>query len=311
MLISEIRSINRSLSKSPPKGLIGIEIEVESTEPIPESDTESWVSKQDTSLRYHGMEFVSRAPIGVDECEKALNFLMKKLNKHKIIHNSPRTSVHVHYNVNNYTLNQYWTACFAYWFVEDLLFKVCGETREGNLFCLRLRDAEGVLSYVEQELSVSAYKNVFRYLNNNENIRYSALNLCATPLFGSLEVRSMRGVYDTQIIVDWVKLLSTLFDNAITSFKNPGQLFESVVDKGAETVARELLGVFSAKTVDANMDVLYDILTNSALRLAPLALNTNWERFDKGLTAPTTINSSSNNDLEGRTATIEIRGLTR
>ena len=294
MLISEIRAINRNMSKTIPKGLIGIEVEVESAEPIPDTDTESWVSKPDTSLRYHGMEFVSRNPIALEDCGKALNFLMKKLNKHKIIHNSPRTSVHVHYNVNNHTLNQYWTMVFAYWFVEDLLFKVCGETREGNLFCLRLRDAEGVLAYVERELSVSAYKNVFHHINNNENIRYSALNLCATPLFGSLEVRSMRGVYDTMIILEWITLLSTLFDNAVTNFKNPGELIESIANKGVEHVARELLGPFSHGTVDANMDNLDEILTNSALRLAPLGSNTNWERFDKGLIAPTKVDLAIN-----------------
>src|SRR3546814_4763102 len=85
-----------------------------------------------------------------------------------------------------------------YFLVEELLTAWCGEHRVGNLFCLRAKDAPAIVSEIKKTL-----QNEKIYFH--DGMHYAGLNAGALTKFGSVEIRSLRGVNDKQIIEDWVR----------------------------------------------------------------------------------------------------------
>lgn len=211
--------------KSEVPGDIAVELEVEATHSLPQIFNETWVTKRETSLRGIGMEYVAKAPWSRNDKKKALASLLSELDKtsYGVIKDSYRTSFHVHLNVMKLTLVQYWTVVVAYWIVENLLFKYCSPTRKGNHFCLRLTDAEGVLKYVVRDLkSAHPFQQFYA-----DEIRYSGLNLVATPQFGSLEARGMDGYIDLKKYDIWSDELLNLRDNVVKRYTSPSHLMDS------------------------------------------------------------------------------------
>lgn len=220
-------------------GDLGIELEVEGTEPLPVIEDDPWQSQGDESLRGFGMEYYTSRPITMDGTKQAtIAKLITELLKNKgINHNSPRTSVHVHVNILNHTPVQLWTAVFTYWLLDNLLIKYCGpEKREGNLFCLTLKTAEGLLEYVKQDLRRPIPFECFR----DDHLRYASQNLNAIRKFGSVEYRGMRGVVDTGIIDRWSTELYNIVHKS-KQFKNPEDMLDTYQKIGTQDFLGRLL----------------------------------------------------------------------
>ena len=221
-------------------GDLGLELEVESKAPLPRVRTKVWGSKREGSLRFFGMEYYTTGETPILNDEKKLQyiqFLVNKFNQDEIIQNSPRTSLHVHVNVQNHDIiNVYALAC-AYWLFENLLIKYCGEgLRSGNYFCLRLADADAIISLLCKDIKEQSW---FRSFNENEGeLRYSAINFASIPKFGSVEFRAMRGTHDAHIIHQW----SSELHNLVTASKHftPSQL----LDRYYYSTKEEFLSLF-------------------------------------------------------------------
>jgi len=260
-------------------GIFGVEIEVEAMEQLPTINTNHWNSKADNSLRYIGMEYVSRGVIKPADLPVALEYITSRIKKVPLlITDSPRTSVHVHRNVGEYTPNKVWNAIIAYWLLEETLFKYCGEDRKGNLFCLRLKDASGVLETCKQDL---ASNRPFHTFSQNDRVRYSGLNLCAVPRFGSLEFRGLRGVYDYDIILNWCNIVNSLIDGA-QNFDNPQHLMDVFFDsKDKLEFAKQLLGSMFNKL--EHTDTVKD-MNHSIKYILPLIYGTDWKEYEERVT---------------------------
>ena len=183
------------------KTYIGIEVEVENVRAWGDPYT-LWAMKEDGSLRNGGREYVS-IPLNGENVPIALLHLFQNLNED--IQFSHRTSIHVHVNVQNLTLDSITGIILTYLAVEPLLFKFVGHDRDKSIFCVPLYETELPNRLVSRFLKNPA---LFRM----ENARYAALNLDAMRKFGTLEFRHLFGTSDMDILMTWINLILSIVE---------------------------------------------------------------------------------------------------
>lgn len=231
--IPVIEAFSHLLSKKKCDGEVGLEIECEGTY-LFDAPISYWRASTDGSLRATGdhppVEYVLRRPLSRTDIPKALNYLSKKLKEvGSQVADSTRTSVHVHINVQQLTMKQIVQIWCLYVIFEELLVHFSGPDREGNLFCLRAKDAEHAIQNMEQGLKTENYNDIF-----SEHLRYTSCNTASVSKFGSLEFRSMRGTVDQGLIQLWVDILLLIKDKAL-EYDNPQKIvrdFEALSPQG-------------------------------------------------------------------------------
>ena len=264
----------------PVTGDVGIEIEVEALGRLPNVNTTWWATKTEGSLR-NGLEYVTKGALPVDGLMlKRIQGLTTTIDtpEIKVNKDSFRTSVHTHHNVLDYEPVQLWTAITAYWLLENVLLKHCGPEREGNLFCLRLKDAQAVINkFVIDDLRND---DPFRSLNT-DHIRYSSANLNAIPKFGSLELRPMGGTVDPKKIHDWSSGTHHLLRNA-TKFGSPAELLDFYFINGWRSTAARLLNepLLSLVITTRNVD---ELIEENAYILSNFMYSISWHNYSKRL----------------------------
>lgn len=200
------------------KGDLGVEIEVEGRN-LPQAPT-GWRGERDGSLRGESLEYVLRKPESLEQVGYRINRLKRAFSEvNGSIDDSVRAGVHVHVNVRHLTIPKLANFMAAYLVLEELLLKHCGEFREGNLFCLRSCDAEYLLYY----LSCYLKPDRIRLLGNDDVVRYSAMNVCALPRYGSLEFRALRTPQNLDKVTAWSSVLFRLREVA-EDYENPQEL---------------------------------------------------------------------------------------
>ena len=256
-------------------GVLGIEVEVEGLEVLPNMDTINWKSKPEDSLRNYGMEYITAKPMPLGERKtEAVKDLCKMLNSKKTVKDCPRTSVHVHYNVSKHTPSQIVSCCVAFWLVENLLANYCGEDRESNLFCLRLKDAEGLIDLFQASLdSFPPFKSL------SDNVRYAGLNTKAINDFGSIETRLHGGTIDERDINTWTDELAKLFQNAVL-LGTPEDVFDHYLKVGPEKFVKSMFStVFAEKLLKGGTSLVEE----NAPLLVDLAYCKNWKEWEASL----------------------------
>ena len=193
--------------KRGPGGEIGVEVELEGTLHTGDLANRFWIVKPEGSLR-EGYEYVLAKPTKLSELiavGKEFDGMMEKSRPKKTI----RCSTHIHVNVNNKTIRQLYNIIGYYYLVEELLVRTQGPVRTGNLFCLRMSDAEDIgdqLVYSAEEHHITCF--------NQSNNKYGALNLAAPIKFGSLEFRFLLPMTSWKEIDFWVGLLHQMVNTA-------------------------------------------------------------------------------------------------
>jgi len=188
------------------KGDVGIEIEVEGKN-LPEViEGNFWKVVAEGSLR-HGYEYVLKSPISVGRLKESLAEFDSAFaeNKSEPI-SSIRTSVHIHINANKSSVVELYRFFALYWLVEEFLVGLNTPIREGNLFCLRQIDADGLMSEI---IKAAANGSIPRF--SVDSAKYAALNMSALQKYGSLEFRFIKGTTNSRIIHFWVKGLYDFF----------------------------------------------------------------------------------------------------
>lgn len=241
-------SVGVTLNKKPTAGLVGLEIEVEGKKLIHGENTPApWLYHQDGSLRgEENAEYVLNKPVDFSEVGPALDTLWNKLEANNaVIDDSNRTSVHVHLNCQTFQFNRLTSFMAMYFVLEDILTQWCGEHRVGNLFCLRAKDAPAIISSIRRFIKTDGQSRL------GDNLHYSGLNAHALNKFGSVEIRTLRGVTDKQVILDWVRILQRLYELsasftdprevcAIFSGEGPLAFFDTLLGDTASVVRRDV-----------------------------------------------------------------------
>lgn len=218
-----------------PNGHIGIEIELEGSLYGHGARLKNWTVKPEGSLRNGGMEYVLRNPANIadmDAVYKEFDMLMGNSKPLATI----RCSTHIHVSVLDFTLTQIYNAMIAWYFLENLLVRTQPSNRQGNLFCLRLSDAEEIAISIKDSLDY----NDGIYTFHPERNRYAALNLCAITKFGSFEFRFLEAMTSSKDIDRWVKILYR-FVNTAKNF-TPETLLQMYEEKTALDFIGTLIG---------------------------------------------------------------------
>ena len=213
------------------KGDIGIEVELEGS--FTGLKDTYWTWKEEGSLR-NGMEFVLHHPVTRANLPKALDDFEAMMKGSTVI-KSIRCSTHMHVNIEEFTMEALYNAITAYYLLEEVLVRSQGSVRTGNLFCLRMSDAEHISHDLRVSVKDSAYILDF---SQNEH-KYGALNLGAPGYFGSLEFRFLLPMTDKAELEFWALLLLDLVQNAS---KIPSIEQVRMVEKSPMDFAREVIG---------------------------------------------------------------------
>lgn len=251
-----VRAINRRVPKT--DGCkIGLEIEVEG-ENLPHH-VDGWNAVPDGSLRGESIEYVFNAPMTLNASKLALKRLEIALagNNAKVL-DTGYAGIHVHVNVQDFTKQQLFNYCMAYYIVDNLAVHWAGPDRVGNLFCLSITDAPWPLKFLRQAL-----ENETLNVLNNDDIRYASLNLKALATYGSVEFRALRSTVDRKVIGQWVDMLLELRKWAEQPDSSLQVLLEDYSLHGARATVKKLLPTHH-KMFDGIPE--YDALVRKSIR---------------------------------------------
>jgi hypothetical protein len=255
------------------EGDLGIEIEVEGVSlPAPVGP---WIREEDGSLRgQESAEYVLSEPCSLAGVGSALSLLEEAYHHNNTkVDDTVRAGVHVHVNAQDLTIPQLGNFLCLYLILEDALVQLCGEGRQGNLFCLRTKDAAGGLAKIVQSFSRGRWEAF-----GQDDLRYSSYNVKALATYGSLEFRAMRGTRDLSKIYDWAKLLLGLREKAKT-YHSPVEIIKGYSDGELSGFLRHVLGE-EAKTLLAMPDI-GKLVKDGMRRAQDLAFLVDWEYYYK------------------------------
>lgn len=243
-------NVGVTLNRKPTKGQVGLEIEVEgqrlpypspevrgALSPVPFPNDDTWSYVHDGSLRgLENAEYLLSKPIDFDDVPLAIESLWDKFKKsNSVLDDSNRTSVHVHLNAQTFHLNRLTSFMALYFIVEEILTEWCGDHRVGNLFCLRAKDAPAIISQIRKFIQNDGASSL------DTNLHYSALNAHSLIKYGSLEIRTLRGVTDPKVILDWVAILERLYVLS-ADFADPRTICDMFSGEGPIAFFENILG---------------------------------------------------------------------
>lgn len=238
-------SVMYVMDKPGTTGDIGIEIECEGNKFQKQNLPGLWTYHQDGSLRGEdNAEYVLRKPIRFDEVPGEIDKLWEMFENYgTVLDDSNRTSVHIHLNMLKFHLNRMCSFFGLYFIVEELLTQWCGEHRVGNLFCLRARDATGIITCLKKFIQNDMQTEI------TQGFHYAGLNANALHKFGSIEIRTLRGVMDKRTILHWVAILRRLYELS-AEYPDPRQVVEGFSGEGPSAFLEKVLGPLTGVVVN-------------------------------------------------------------
>lgn len=272
MVKNNILNVIKNLE--PTDGMIGVEIEVEGVHlPGQAMVLPHWRVDLDGSLKAaEAFEYVMPQPSTLEGVKAALDVLQAAYKKKgSVITNSVRPGVHVHYNVQELTLKQFFTLLTCYYILEEVLTSYCGPNREGNHFCLRAQDAEFILFEVAKVAKTRNFKPL-----NTDNLRYASLNLLSLFKYGSIEFRAMRGTGNLDEIYKWCEIIVTLIENA-KKFDTPIEAISSFSLDGEVIFLKRMLG--PEAELFLKLPKLERKIREGARRAQIVAFSTDWAEY--------------------------------
>ncbi len=229
-------------TKDVSESMLGVEFENETKEPFSHPTVKNWAFHNEGSLRHYGFEYVLNEPMNIADTREAIHRLFKWIDQRKGIiplTNSIRTSTHVHFDVTKWNYIDLLRFVIVYWILEDVLSSFCGETRKGNLFCLRLKDATYTQNTIAEYLSRG--ECLPKAITHND-YRYSSVNFSSVTKFGSIEFRLMRGVDNAKEACSWIDILEKIKEYSF-KFNTPLDVREAFLKKhDAASYASDILG---------------------------------------------------------------------
>jgi hypothetical protein len=177
--------------------LVGIEVEVENAGNLTANLNKTWTMVADGSLRNTGIELITK-PIPAKDAPLALEYLLKHYLTQDCCF-SPRTSVHVHLNVQDLTRGQVVDYILLYAVYEKLFYKFAGRGRAKNIYCVPLSDCD-LLTYMCE----------MGETRDRQWSKYTGLNTLPILTYGTVEFRHMHGTYDVGKLSTWINLITKL-----------------------------------------------------------------------------------------------------
>lgn len=263
--------------------MFGIEVELEGNHIVTgkESVSKYWSPHQDGSLRVQkeaaqAIEYVFKRPLAMEDTEKALKSLFEFLTNTPgtEVFDSYRTSIHVHVNCLNESIRTIVNFITLAIIFDELLVSQNGETRQGNNFCLRSKDAEGQIA--DLITSVTKHGNLFNLHPEN---RYSSTNFSSLLKFGTIEFRSLECTTDFQRVMHWINTLQSL-KVAARQYENPREIISKFSKRGPFGFVISHLGEQYAKYTA--VPGMHQMLHNGMRLAQDFAFCSEWQQPDPG-----------------------------
>ena len=235
----------------------GVELEIECSAPISAPQDvltptdvdlfqKSWSISNDSSLRGFGYEFVSRSTSIQGDMFESLGILLEK-NSRKI-NLSIRCGLHVHVNIQSFTLDELINFLVVYYLMENVITTRINNTRKGNLFCQRGRDMYNPLFQL-LECGINKRGTLRQTWPSENSNKYSALNIVPVRNLGSVEFRFMEATTDTRLIALWAENLSEFVHRA-KSINVDGFMSQALYWSNEKIQYQSLLSFFPKKLLD-------------------------------------------------------------
>lgn len=220
----------------------GIEVEVENC-PY-EYGSDFWHSTADTSLKIHGIEYVS-AILQKKEVPEALTELYSKVKylANKSATFTPRTSIHIHSDGKwMKQQNDIIPVIFFYLLVEDLMYQFVEPHRRKNIFCVKTKESH----YLRRHF-------LNQHLNLDGMFKYAGFNLRSLREHGTVEFRMLEGTYDIPKILQWVEFIDSIQKYAKDTDIENGLSFRKEV-KNPERARSVIYPLFSKHFSDQQIE---------------------------------------------------------
>lgn len=185
--------------------LLGIEVELEHVNELPERQLKYWTITNDGSLQHNGKEFVSGILTYEMNHKQALHHLQQEIDKHNY-QASFRCGVHVHVNVGHYTPEELYNLYVVYLAYENLIFQYVANARSQSVFCVPLQSTDFPIQIKEQLKKGRECLDVLLRFTS----KYSALNLAPITRHGTVEFRHLYGTTDMAKVAEWIGIIHRL-----------------------------------------------------------------------------------------------------
>lgn len=173
--------------------LVGIEVELEQI--IMHRAPAGWNRIKDGSLKDNGLEFT--IPVWHNHAEDWLRELFNSFNKAEA---SKRCSVHIHANINDFTLDQVKCLVLLYTIFERPLYRYSGK-RWNSIYCVPVQTWAVGLNL--DEMSFGDLAEAFH--------KYSGINIFPdNGKLGTAEFRHMAGTKNILYIKAWIDIIAAL-----------------------------------------------------------------------------------------------------
>jgi hypothetical protein len=237
-----MQTILEMFGPPPSGGDVGIEIEVEGIN-LPTRPFDIWAVKRDGSLRGEGYEYITKGSVKLDNLYKGIKNLNDRFDKTKAVVNAAhRASVHIHVNAQSRTIYDVFGVLFAWSMAERVWMRLCGKTRESNLFCLPSSQSGHQIQFAKEMLSCVTHESWHNFPLKG---KYDALNTDPIMNLGSVEFRTFPSSINPDDICRWAGWCTRLVeygskidrDNLTKEwekvFENPEEFLETIF-KGDE-----------------------------------------------------------------------------
>jgi hypothetical protein len=193
-------------------GEFGIELELEGRDlrnveyPHPQ-----WTFHEEGSLRNGGVEVVSKV-LKIAQVEDAVNAVATAITRTgaEVDPNAHRPSTHIHSNAQDKPLGDVFGLVCVFHAVEPLWFRLCGDKRDGNAFCLPNYDSGFATEWVMQFC-----KSLERIGRDGFFIpelgKYASLGFQRFNDLGSIEFRCFPQCTDGAKVLEWCSWIENLW----------------------------------------------------------------------------------------------------
>lgn len=206
------KTVNECFKLPKQEGDFGIEMEIEGQR-LPPAPS-GWTIKEENSLRGEAYEYVTRNAVHMNSLQKSLANLHKALTAEPVTVNlTTRASTHIHLNMQNETFRTLFGTILLYCIAEPMLLRICGQHRNGNLFCLPLVEGGDLPSHFKQMVYSFGDKELTRHHWPHRG-KYAALNIDPLNSLGSIEFRMFPNTIDPEDVMRWARWVYALREYA-------------------------------------------------------------------------------------------------
>lgn len=238
---------------------VGVELELESFSSTADVPT-NIVAESDGSLRNGGIEFKFRKPLSGLKLQRAIDGLATYL-QNSTYSTTERCSTHIHLDVTDMTPRQLINFMCLAVMVEPLFFRLFGERRACNNFCLAT------------DMGTSNYNNLVHGLNNPESYlyenhsKYSAIGLYRLRDLGTVEFRMFHPIVEASQYKRVINLMFSLKSEA-KAMDTPQEIIDFKLTHTVEELfsqyfnAGDFNGEYEA-LLERGIQTLNDIITTA------------------------------------------------